>query len=173
MTDRIQPEGWAEPRGYANGMRARGEIVAVAGQIGWKRERELVSEDFIAQFAQALANVVTVVRTAGGRPEDPGVLDPLRRRREGVTSAGGRRWARPTGKIMGGHYPAMALVQIGALVDPGAKVEIPGARGAPVTSSFLFELDGDGVATVTFDRADRLNALTFEVYASSPTSSRA
>jgi len=130
MTDRIQPEGWAEPRGYANGMRARGEIVAVAGQIGWNANRELVSEDFIAQFAQALANVVTVVRTAGGRPED---LVSLTLYVVDVKEYVGRRSevGEAYRKIMGGHYPAMALVQIGALVDPGAKVEIQGLAVLP------------------------------------------
>ena len=130
MTERIQPEGWAEPRGYANGMRARGEIVAVAGQIGWNANRELVSEDFIAQFAQALANVVTVVRTAGGRPED---LVSLTLYVVDVKEYVGRRSevGEAYRKIMGGHYPAMALVQIGALVDPGAKVEIQGLAVLP------------------------------------------
>jgi len=130
MTEKIQPEGWAEPRGYANGMRARGEIVAVAGQIGWNANRELVSEDFIAQFAQALANVVTVVRTAGGRPED---LVSLTLYVVDVKEYVGRRSevGEAYRKIMGGHYPAMALVQIGALVDPGAKVEIQGLAVLP------------------------------------------
>ena len=130
MAVRIQPDGWDEPRGYANGMRARGELLAIAGQIAWNARRELVSDDFVAQFAQALANVVDVVRAAGGGPEHVVSLtlyvldckEYVARR----ASIGESYRA-----IMGLHYPAMALVQVAGLVDPGAKVEIQGLAVLP------------------------------------------
>jgi enamine deaminase RidA (YjgF/YER057c/UK114 family) len=130
MAERIQPDGWVEPRGYANGMRARGEIVAIAGQVGWSARGELVSDDFVAQFEQALANVVAVVRAAGGGPEHLVSLtiyvidaaDYAARRR-----ALGERYR----AVMGSHYPAMALVQVAALLEPGAKVEIQGLAVLP------------------------------------------
>ena len=69
MTRTITVPGWPRPRGYANGMAARGEILAIAGQIGWDETETIVSDDVGEQFAQALANVVAVVEAAGGEPQ--------------------------------------------------------------------------------------------------------
>src|SRR5215510_2710333 len=66
----VEPEGWSRPRGYANGMRARGELLAIAGQIGFDTSQKLVAGGFVPQFEQALANVVAVVRAGGGTPTD-------------------------------------------------------------------------------------------------------
>lgn len=126
----VQPEGWAKPRGYSNGMRARGEILAVGGQVGWNERGDMVGPGFVEQFERALANVVQVVRAAGGKPEDLVsltiyVID----RREYLEALGplGEAYRR----LMGRHYPAMALIMVAGLVEPGARVEIQGLAVLP------------------------------------------
>lgn len=119
----VDVPGLAPPRGYSNGMKGTGEILFVAGQIGWNTEARLVSSDFVAQFAQALDNVVAVVRAAGGQPENIGrmtlyVLDKqeylARARDVGVAYR----------ERMGRHFPAMSLVEVKGLLEDGALVEI-------------------------------------------------
>jgi enamine deaminase RidA (YjgF/YER057c/UK114 family) len=126
----VQPEGWLKPRGYANGMRARGELLAVAGQIAWNARGEIVEGGFAAQFEQALRNVVEVVRAAGGEPEHVIALTIY------VTDRG--EYLRSLGdvgdgyrRVMGRHYPTMALVMVAGLLDPAAKVEIQGLAVLP------------------------------------------
>jgi enamine deaminase RidA (YjgF/YER057c/UK114 family) len=119
----VQPEGWAPPRGYANGMIASGRSLWVAGQIGWDAACNMVSDDFVAQFGQALANVVAVVRAAGGEPSDIVRLTIYATDLDAY-----RNSAREIGaayrESMGKHFPAMALVGVAGLVHPQAKVEI-------------------------------------------------
>jgi enamine deaminase RidA (YjgF/YER057c/UK114 family) len=126
----VQPEGWPRPRGYANGVLARGRTLFVAGQIGWNEQEELVSDDFVAQLERALANVVAVVRAAGGAPEHIARmtvyvtdLDAYR----SSAKAAGEVWRR----VLGRHYPAMALVGVIGLVHPGAHVEIEATAVLP------------------------------------------
>ena len=118
----VQPPNWPRPRGYANGVVAQGRTVFVAGQIGWN-EREEMQSGFVAQFRQALDNVVAVVRAAGGRPEDivrvTAYVTDLDAYREGLREIGSA-WR----SILGKHYPAMALVGVAGLVHPEALVEI-------------------------------------------------
>jgi len=118
----IQPEGWPAPRGYSNGMAGHGRIVLVGGQIGWNAEGRF-PDGFLAQVRQALANVVAVVRAAGGGPEHIGRLTWY------VTDMAAYRAAlKDLGPVyreaMGRHFPAMALVQVVSLVEPEAMVEI-------------------------------------------------
>jgi enamine deaminase RidA (YjgF/YER057c/UK114 family) len=121
----IQPAGWVKPRGYSNGMRARGEMLAVAGQIAWDAQARLVPGDFAAQFEQALKNVVEIVKTAGGTADDLISLTIYVTDRAEYLSA-----AQAVGAayraVMGRHYPAMALVQVAGLLEVNAKVEIQG-----------------------------------------------
>jgi enamine deaminase RidA (YjgF/YER057c/UK114 family) len=133
----VNPGGWPRPRGYSNGMSGRGEILAIAGQIAWDEQGEIVSDDFVLQFRRALANVVTVIESAGGLPIHLisltiYVLD----RQEYLDNL------KPLGQIfrdlLGRHYPAMALVEVKGLVEARAKIEIQGlavlpevARGVP------------------------------------------
>lgn len=121
----VQPEGWSRPRGYANGMAARGELVAIAGQIGWDEKEQFVSEEFLPQFRQALRNVVAVVEAAGGRPRDLISLTIFVTDKKAYLS-GGRAIGETWREVMGKHYPAMALVEVSALVEDRAKVEIQG-----------------------------------------------
>lgn len=130
MSRVVQPPGWPRPRGYANGMAARGEILAIAGLIGWDESETLVSPEFLGQFRQALLNVRAVVETAGGAPEHLVsitiyVTDKTEYVRE--IAAVGATWR----EIMGKHFPAMALVQVADLLLPGAKVEIQGLAVLP------------------------------------------
>lgn len=123
--DIIQPEGWAKPKGYANGIlgKAGGRHLFVAGQIGWDGQCKFQSTEFLPQFEQALANVVAVVKAAGGQVED------ITRLRIFVTDK--RQYLadlRGLGAIwkatLGRHYPAMALVEVSALVEDDALLEI-------------------------------------------------
>jgi enamine deaminase RidA (YjgF/YER057c/UK114 family) len=119
----VNPDSLARPIGFSHGIKASGEIVFVAGQIGWNREGRMVSDDLTLQFAQALENVIDVVWAAGGSPESIARMtvyvtdkgDYVRKRK-----AIGKAWK----KRMGRHYPAMALVEVKALVEDDAKVEI-------------------------------------------------
>jgi enamine deaminase RidA (YjgF/YER057c/UK114 family) len=132
MMRSINPAELGAPRGYSNGMLAPagGRLLFVAGQIGWDRDQKLVSNEFSLQFAQALRNVLRVVREAGGLPEHVGrltiyVVDHQEYMREaGAVGAGYRA-------LMGKHYPAMALVEVKALLEPGAKVEIEATAVVP------------------------------------------
>lgn len=119
----ISPPGWRTPAGYANGALVRGATLFVAGQVGWNAEQVFETDDFPAQFAQALDNVLAVVRAAGGAPEDVAKmtiyvtdLDAYRK----STRAVGAAWRARFGK----HFPAMALLGVAGLVEPRALVEI-------------------------------------------------
>ena len=128
----INPSSLGAPRGYSNGMLAPagGRILFVAGQVGWDEEQRMVGGGFAAQFAQALRNVVTVVRGAGGEPADLGSLTIFAvDTREYLATL--KEVGAAYREIMGRHYPAMALVGIRALVEPGARVEIQGIAVIP------------------------------------------
>ena len=121
----INPESLGTPRGYSNGVLtdAAGRLLFVAGQIGWDEKQTIVSEDFVAQFDRALANVATVVTAAGGSPEQIARLviyvtnkTEYIDRREEV----GQSYRAHLGK----HFPAMVLVEVKSLLDDNAKVEI-------------------------------------------------
>lgn len=132
----IQPEGWAPAVGYSNGALVRGPTLYVAGQIGWNQEQKFESDDLVAQFAQALDNVLAVVRAAGGAPTDVAKMTvyvtDLDAYRAGVRPIG-RAWRERFGR----HYPAMALVAVPGLLEPRAKVEIE-------TIAVLAEKDANG-----------------------------
>lgn len=119
----INPPGLPPPRGYSNGVVAEGRMLFVAGQIGWTEGAELVGDRLIDQFDQALANVLTVVKAAGGVPESLSRLTIFVTDRLEYLSAAeeiGRRYR----ARMGRHYPAMSLIEVKALLEPGALVEI-------------------------------------------------
>ena len=115
----------APPRGYSHGVLASGRMLFIAGQIGWNAAGQLVSDDFVAQFDQALANLIAVVREAGGTPESIARLTiyvtDKAEYRAAQASIGARYRVR-----MGKHYPAMTLVEVKSLLEDAAKVEIEG-----------------------------------------------
>ncbi len=126
----INPPGWPRPRGYSNGMAARGELLAVAGMIGWDAQEQLVSDEFVPQFRQALANVCDVVTAAGGRPEHILSLTIyVTDKREYI--AGLSEVGAAYRSLLGRHFPAMALVQVAALLEDRAKVEIQALASLP------------------------------------------
>ena len=121
----INPTSLGVPKGWNNGMFAPkdGRVLFIAGQIGRAENGQMVDGGFVAQLSQALQNVITVVREAGGQPEDIGQMTiyvaDLDAYRTNLKLLGGA-WR----KLMGKHYPAMALVEVSRLVDEGALVEI-------------------------------------------------
>ena len=126
----VQPDGWPDPKGYSNGMTGQGRLLAVAGQIGWDASGTL-HKGFLAQWEQALVNVATVVRTAGGTLEDILSLTIYvvdKREYLDDPKAVGAAYR----KIMGRHFPAMALVQVTALVEDDARVEIQALAALPM-----------------------------------------
>lgn len=139
----INPESLGPPRGYSNGILAPpgGQLLFVAGQIAWDSDQNLVGETFADQFEQALANVIEVVRAAGGEAIDVAQLTIYVVDAEAyLASLGevGERYRR----LMGRHYPTMALVEVSRLVEPGAQVEIQ-AQAVICEPQVLGEEDDD------------------------------
>lgn len=119
----LQPAGWLPAKGYANGIATRGTQVFVGGQIGWNARQQFESDDFILQTAQALRNVVAVLQAGGAGPEHMVrmtwyILDRLE------YNARLKELGSVYREIIGRHFPAMTCVQVAALVEARAKVEI-------------------------------------------------
>ena len=135
MTTILQPEGWAKPRGYANGVAARGTTVAIAGQIGWDAQCRFQSDDFVEQCRQALANVVAVLREAGGSPEHIVRMTWYVTNKAEYLGAGKALGAVYRELMTGSDgrvaYPAMTAVQVVALMEDRAKVEIEATAVIP------------------------------------------
>jgi enamine deaminase RidA (YjgF/YER057c/UK114 family) len=126
----LQPPGWAPPRGYANGIAARGTLVFVGGQVGWNAAQAFDSDDFVAQARQALANVVAVLAEAGARPEHVVRLTWYVVDRDEYVAAL-RALGAAYREVMGRHYPAMSAVEVSRLVEPRARVEIEATAVVP------------------------------------------
>ena len=119
----LQPEGWVTPKGYANGVAARGTMVFTGGQIGWNAQQQFESDDFIAQTKQTLLNVRAVLEAGGAGPEHLVRLTWYVTDRNEYNS----RLKELGGvyrDVMGKNFPAMTCVQVAALMEARAKVEI-------------------------------------------------
>ena len=119
----LQPPGWAPAKGYANGIAARGTQIFVGGQIGWNALQQFESDDFIAQTAQALRNIVAVLQEAGAGPEHMVrmtwyIVDRVE------YNARLKELGQVYREVIGRHFPAMSCVQVVALMEARAKVEI-------------------------------------------------
>jgi enamine deaminase RidA (YjgF/YER057c/UK114 family) len=118
----LNPKGWPPPRGYSNGLAGEGRLVILGGQIGWDAQGRF-AEGFVPQARQALANIAAVLAEAGGRPEHIARLTwyvtDIAEYRASLAELGPAYRA-----VMGRHFPAMTLVQVVALVEPEARVEI-------------------------------------------------
>jgi len=131
MTQVISPAGMPRPRGYADGLVVpSGRLLFISGQIAWDKDARIVSPDFATQFLAALDNVINVVRTAGGGTQHivkllafVTDLDAYR----GAMKDIGEGWRARMGK----YYPAMSLVKVAGLLEPGALVEIEGMAVLP------------------------------------------
>ena len=122
MIETIQPEGWAKPKGYANGILADGRLY-IGGQIGWNADQVFERHDFVGQMEQALSNIVAIVRAAGGEPrhitrltwyviDKQAYLAPQREVGEAYR------------RVMGRHFPVMTMVVVAGLIEDAALVEI-------------------------------------------------
>ena len=119
----LQPPGWAKPKGFSNGMAATGKFVFVAGQIGWTGESKWEAKDFAGQFRQTLKNTLAVLTEAGARPEHIVRMTwYITDKKEylGAIKEVGAAYR----ELIGRHYPTMAVVQVVALMEDEAKVEI-------------------------------------------------
>ena len=131
MTKRVLlPEGWARPRGYSEGIAARGTVIAIAGQVGWNEHHKLVGPRFVDQAHQALRNISAVLADAGGEPQDIIRLNWF------VTSkaeylAEREALGEAYRSVMGKHYPPMTAVQVVALMVTDALVEIEATAVIP------------------------------------------
>ena len=126
----LQPAGWPRPKGYANGVAATGRQVYIAGMIGWNAQGEFESDDFAAQVRQALANIVAVLREAGGTPEHIVRMTwYVTDRREYL--AAGRAVGQAFREVIGAYNAAMTAVEVRALMEDRAKVEIEATAVIP------------------------------------------
>lgn len=119
----LLPEGWPRPKGYSNGISTRGRLVFVAGQIGWTPDGVFEAKAFVGQFRQALLNTLAVLRAGGAEPEHVARMTWYVTDRDAYLASLkqiGAVWK----ELFGRHYPAMAVVQVTALVEPDAVVEI-------------------------------------------------
>ena len=119
----LQPPNWPRPKGYANGVAAKGSLVFLSGMVGWNAQQEFVARDFAGQVRQALLNIVEVLDQANAKPEHIArmtwyVIDKSEYR------AAAREMGVIYREIMGKHYPAMTVLEVSGLVEEKARVEI-------------------------------------------------
>lgn len=131
--EELHPANWAKPRGYANGIAARGKLVFIGGQIGWTGDQIFEAKDLVGQTRQTLANILAVLAEAGGRPEHITrmtwyIVD----KQDYLSNLKGIGAAYRD--ILGKHFPAMAMVQVVALIEDEAKVEIEATAVIPETA---------------------------------------
>ena len=126
----LQPKGWPRPKGFSNGILAEGRTIFVAGQIGWNRKEQMVSNDFVEQTSQVLKNIVDILEEGGAKPQHltrltwyithmPDYLDNL------------REIGKVYSEVIGRHYPVMTLVMVAGLAEQDAKVEIEATAVIP------------------------------------------
>jgi enamine deaminase RidA (YjgF/YER057c/UK114 family) len=126
----LQPAGWKQPKGYANGILAQGRMVFTGGMIGWNANEEFESDSFADQAEQTLKNIVAVLAEAGGKPEHIVRLTwYVTDKREYMNEQ--KQLGAAYRRVIGNHFPAMALVQVAALVEDRAKVEIEATAVLP------------------------------------------
>jgi enamine deaminase RidA (YjgF/YER057c/UK114 family) len=126
----LLPPGWPRPKGYSNGISARGRAIFTAGVIGWNEQEEFASADLAGQFRQVLINILAILAEDGARPEHVVRMTCYVTSRDEYVAglAGiGAAWR----ETMGRNYPAMAVVEVSALVEPAAKVEIEAIAMVP------------------------------------------
>ena len=126
----LQPPGWPRPKGYANGIATEGRLVFVAGQVGWDTNEVVTSDNLVDQIDQALENVLAILKEAGASAEHIARMTWYITDRDAYNSSTkdiGTVWRRH----MGRHYPAMSVVQVAGLIEPGAQVEIEATAVVP------------------------------------------
>ena len=130
MHEILQPEGWARPLGYANGVAAHGRTIFVGGQIGWNAQCQFETDDFVAQVRQTLENVVAVLRAGGAEPQHITAMTwYFVDKQEYVQNL--REIGKAYRDVIGRHFPAMAAMQVVALVEDRARIEIQATAVIP------------------------------------------
>jgi enamine deaminase RidA (YjgF/YER057c/UK114 family) len=126
----LLPPGWPRPRGYSNGVSARGRTIFTAGVIGWDPDERIVAPDLPGQLRQVLHNILAILAEDGARPEHivrmTWYVVGLDEYRAGLTEIGAV-WK----EVMGRFYPAMAVVEVSSLVEPEARIEIEAIAVVP------------------------------------------
>lgn len=126
----LQPEGWAKPIGYANGVAASGRQIFVGGQIGWNGQCQFETDDFVGQVKQTLKNVVAVLAEGGAGPQHITTMTwYFTDKAEYLGNLKGIGQAYR--EVIGKHFPAMAAMQVVALVEDRAKIEIQATAVIP------------------------------------------
>lgn len=119
----LQPPGWPQPRGYANGVTATGDMVFVSGMVGWNERGQFDTDTLAGQVARALENAMAILKEAGATPEDVVRMTwYLRDRKEYLASV--KEIGEAYRKVMGRHFPAMTVVEVSGLLEERARVEI-------------------------------------------------
>ena len=130
MMQILQPPAWARAKGFSNGIAASGKLVFIAGQVGWTGQGKWEARDFAGQFRQALKNILEVLAQANGKPEHLVRLTWYVLDKQEYFNA-----LKPVGEayreLMGKHFPTMAVVQVGGLVEPEARLEIEATAVIP------------------------------------------
>ena len=126
----LEPEGWTQPKGYANGIVAQGKLIVLGGQVGWNASQEFRSDEFVPQFRQTLENIVTLLAEAGAGPEHVVRLTWF------ITDRGAylnsqKEIGQAYRDIMGRNFPAMSVVQVVKLIEERALVEIEATAVLP------------------------------------------
>jgi enamine deaminase RidA (YjgF/YER057c/UK114 family) len=130
MQQPLHPKHWTPAKGFSNGVAAEGRLVFVAGQIGWNARQEFVSDDFVVQVEQALRNIVEVLAEADAQPQHIVRLTwYVLEKKEYLARL--REVGQAYQRVLGRHFPAMTLVQVAALVEDRAKVEIEATAVLP------------------------------------------
>jgi enamine deaminase RidA (YjgF/YER057c/UK114 family) len=130
MNKVLQPEGWVKPVGYSNGVAAKGRLVFVAGQIGWNARGEFETDDFVGQFRQCLKNIVAVLAEAGAEPAHiTSMTWYFIDKQDYLTNL--KAIGAAYRELIGRHYPAMTAMQVAALIEDRAKIEIQAMAVVP------------------------------------------
>jgi len=126
----LQPEGWAKPIGYANGVSATGRQIFVGGQIGWNAQCQFETDDFVGQVKQTLENIVAVLAAGGAKPEHITTMTwYFTDKAEYLGNLKGIGQAYR--EVIGKHFPAMAAMHVVALIEDRAKIEIQATAVVP------------------------------------------
>ena len=119
----LLPEGWPRPKGYSNGISAKGRLVFTSGQVGWTAEEQFEAKDLPGQVRQTLLNTLAVLKEGGAGPENivrmTWYLTEKEEYLENIKEIGAIYR-----EVIGAHYPAMALVEVNGLLEDDAKIEI-------------------------------------------------
>lgn len=119
----LQPEGWPQPKGYANGILAEGKLVILGGQVGWNASQEFESDEFVPQFRQTLENIVTLLAEVKAGPENIVRLTWFITDRDAYLNSQ-KEMGQAYREIMGRNFPAMSVVQVVKLIEERALIEI-------------------------------------------------